>query len=40
MQLQKTSVVIAVVTGSLLFGRASSAQDKAVVDHGIKVYAA
>lgn len=40
MQLQRTSVVIAVVTGSLLFGRASSAQDKAAVDHGIKVYAA
>jgi len=40
MQLPRAGVVVVIVTGMVLFARAASAQDNALVEHGIKVYAA
>lgn len=40
MAIPKISGVAAILTVALLCGREAIAQDKAVIDHGIKVYAA
>ena len=40
MQLRMAGAVVAMVTGGMLFTQAANAQDKALVEHGIKVYAA
>ena len=36
----RTTAIVLIVTGGTLFNHAASAQDKALVEHGIKVYAA